>query len=750
MLRINRKLLRRVSVIALTLSMLLGIIQFTVLASDEDDLAELVVSAEASRDEAKAAASEITSPSGYEQAASTANTNMEKTITEISAVIDEVQVIIDEASDAITGIIKAEGGSETAKNSAVSEYESKHDAAVTAVDKAIIEVQVAIDQAAIVVDNANLAVDAAASAVVHAQDAMDFALAANDLYLDLLDKAESSIASGLFTQIAQVEKDAAAAWNAFVDQQNEALDKVYTAADKAAAAKKAADELFDAWREAVLLVNKAVEGTSFEDLNILRDRALLAAVKARDYAIDAVLAANALLDMAENALDILDKTDLFAKLDGYKKDIKDIHDSALEAVEKLTVEKGVIIVTPSTAGLVAIDNTSNKSGNYDAGGGVRFTLNCPILQMLNDNNVKSITLHYADGDTREVRRSGIGRTFNASRNISLNTNKGDIIISFVLVTGETVYYKLSGSLDQNNYWNFTSGGKKEEGQEKVVTDGYKYVLKKYTLRELTMLEASLKNIDNEILNRMQKQELDGLFDFFDNFWQWTEPEGGGGPGGDGPGGGGPGGGGPGGGIGGPGALLTPPIALMTVAAVTGPGTVTGTGTTPVAETVEVPDAPPPLVQAPRENPQDDPAIISDDTIVLIDDAMIPLSPAPIQATWALWNLILSIAGAVLVLMIIARALAGKKKEDEQSRANGDSDESEKRGRLPLIVAIPVLAIVAIIIFILTQDMTARMIMADIWTIAHAVLFAAGLLSFIFAYKSEKDENSDSTPAVGRA
>ena len=41
-------------------------------------------------------------------------------------------------------------------------------------------------------------------------------------------------------------------------------------------------------------------------------------------------------------------------------------------------------------------------------------------------------------------------------------------------------------------------------------------------------------------------------------------------------------------------------------------------------------------------------------------------------------------------------------------------------------------------------------MADIWTIAHAVLFAAGLLSFIFAYKSDKDEHSDGALAIGRA
>ena len=178
------------------------------------------------------------------------------------------------------------------------------------------------------------------------------------------------------------------------------------------------------------------------------------------------------------------------------------------------------------------------------------------------------------------------------------------------------------------------------------------------------------------------------------------------------------------------------------------------------DTLDIPDAPPQLVTAPNDNHQDDTTIITDDTIILIDDAMIPYSPAPYQASWALLNLTLSIAGVALVLMIGARVLVGRRKEDGQdivntdsikrSRANADSGENKKRGRMPLIIAIPVLAIVAIMIFILTQDMTARMIMADTWTIAHAVLFAAGLLSYIFAYKSDKDENSDSALAAGGA
>jgi len=746
---INKGLLRKVLVIALTLSMLLGIIQFTVIASDEDDLAELADNAVASKEEAQAANTEITGPSGYEQAANDANTKMENTIADVKDVINDVQEIIDEAKVAISGINNAEGGSPADKDAAAGEFESKFDEAVTAVNDAILDVQGAINEAEKVVNNTNKAVDAAANAVAHAQDAMDFALQANDLYLKLLEKAEDSIDAAEFAQIAQAEKSAAAAWNAFVDQQNVALKKVQTAADKAEEAKNAADILFIAWLDAVKLVNTAVQGTSIEALNELRDRALLAAVDAREYAINAVLAANALLEMAENALDILDKTDLFDILDGFKLELDEIHGLAEVAVDKLTVKEGTVIVAPSTAGLVALDFRSNSSGNYDAGGGVIFVRGCPILQLLNDNDVRTITLHYAGGETKEVSRNGIGRTFNSKQNIVLDAKKGSIIISFVLTSGETVFYKLSGNLDDNNFWNFNSGGTKEVGQEKVVSASYEYLLKDYSLRDLKKLEASLKGLDNEILARMQRQELDGLFDFFGNTWQWTESggePGSGEPGGGGPGGGGPGGGGPGGtggpGVTGTGLLIPPPVAILTVAAVAGAPTID-----------DIPDMPAPQALSPVNAPQDDATILSgsnSDYNIVIDDAMIPHSQAPNQSTWALWNLILSIASAVLVLIVGARALIGRKKEDEDNKTNADSDERKKRGRLPLIAAIPVLAIVAIIIFILTQDMTARMIMADIWTIAHAVLFAAGLLSFIFAYKSDKDENSDSNLAAGRA
>ena len=109
---------------------------------------------------------------------------------------------------------------------------------------------------------------------------------------------------------------------------------------------------------------------------------------------------------------------------------------------------------------------------------------------------------------------------------------------------------------------------------------------------------------------------------------------------------------------------------------------------------------------------------------------------------------------MLALMIGIRVLAKKreKREDEEEGTQQDAastaedeeeEEKRKRGRLIPILAIPILAIIGIILFILTQDIRLPMTMVDLWTIAHGVLFLGGIVSYIFAYKNEKDEDEDS-------
>jgi len=106
--------------------------------------------------------------------------------------------------------------------------------------------------------------------------------------------------------------------------------------------------------------------------------------------------------------------------------------------------------------------------------------------------------------------------------------------------------------------------------------------------------------------------------------------------------------------------------------------------------------------------------------------------------WALWNLILGIASVLLVVVITARDIARSKHDDDKERKEKGS---KKRIRLMMFLATPILAILAIYLFILTQDMTKPMVLTDVWTLVHAILFGAGLLSCIFLVKKNKDEKN---------
>jgi len=131
----------------------------------------------------------------------------------------------------------------------------------------------------------------------------------------------------------------------------------------------------------------------------------------------------------------------------------------------------------------------------------------------------------------------------------------------------------------------------------------------------------------------------------------------------------------------------------------------------------------------------------------IEDPIVPLAPGNIRTgSWALWNLILSIAGVALALLMAVRMVLKKRKDNEEEET--EEDEKQKRSRLLMVLAIPLTAVLAVVLFILTQDMRLPMVMIDIWTLAHAILFAAGLLGYIFAYKNVKEDDEDEeAPAI---
>jgi len=186
----------------------------------------------------------------------------------------------------------------------------------------------------------------------------------------------------------------------------------------------------------------------------------------------------------------------------------------------------------------------------------------------------------------------------------------------------------------------------------------------------------------------------------------------------------------------------PPIEPATVPATAPTATLTAAPVTTndeaeETEEIEITNTMIPLTTSPF------PANPADTVTMDIEENSIPMASLDLNS-WALWNLILSIAGAVLALLMGIRILLNKKREDEEEedRVHYEDEEKNKRSRLGLILAIPFLAIVAIIIFILTQNMRLPMTYVDWWTLPHVILFIGGFVSYIFAYKSNREKEEE--------
>jgi len=116
---------------------------------------------------------------------------------------------------------------------------------------------------------------------------------------------------------------------------------------------------------------------------------------------------------------------------------------------------------------------------------------------------------------------------------------------------------------------------------------------------------------------------------------------------------------------------------------------------------------------------------------LIQGAITPLSPAD-PDVWSLLNLILTILGILIALILIILYLVNHKGTKATQQDLSYNDKSAKRLWPRLVTAI--LAIGAIVLFLLSQDLTLTMIFADSWTIWHVLIFLPLVLfAFISAF-----------------
>ena len=121
--------------------------------------------------------------------------------------------------------------------------------------------------------------------------------------------------------------------------------------------------------------------------------------------------------------------------------------------------------------------------------------------------------------------------------------------------------------------------------------------------------------------------------------------------------------------------------------------------------------------------------------------------------WALINLILTIVTTLLSILLLIGYIGKKKKalEDEDGNVVLDENgkevmeyEKNKKGLWRLISIIP--ALIAIIVFIFTEDMTLPMIFVDKWTILHVVIALVQVVVMILC-KKKKDENDEDENAA---
>ncbi|MGI6350022.1 MAG: beta strand repeat-containing protein [Eubacteriales bacterium] len=163
-----------------------------------------------------------------------------------------------------------------------------------------------------------------------------------------------------------------------------------------------------------------------------------------------------------------------------------------------------------------------------------------------------------------------------------------------------------------------------------------------------------------------------------------------------------------------------------------------------------PNPTPPTTPDPTPGPGGPEEIIPEDGVVesiTISERETPLSGGT-TAAWALLNLLLTILTGIIMIALLIGYFTGRKREEEDRRTNRDryrnqyEDESKlkRKGFLRLLSFIPL--IVAVIVFILTEDMRNPMVFVDRWTIWMAVIAAVQVILALFCKKSyEEDEDN---------
>ncbi|MCL2757398.1 MAG: hypothetical protein FWD43_04900 [Coriobacteriia bacterium] len=115
-----------------------------------------------------------------------------------------------------------------------------------------------------------------------------------------------------------------------------------------------------------------------------------------------------------------------------------------------------------------------------------------------------------------------------------------------------------------------------------------------------------------------------------------------------------------------------------------------------------------------------------------------LTPTTNFTAWALINLILAVVG-ILAAVVMLIAFFSKRKQEETTHDDYEQTEQKRRKRMTWRIVNVIAGVIAVVLFFLTEDITAPMTLVDNWTIWQAVVFVAQIAFTVLAlYKKKED------------
>ena len=131
-----------------------------------------------------------------------------------------------------------------------------------------------------------------------------------------------------------------------------------------------------------------------------------------------------------------------------------------------------------------------------------------------------------------------------------------------------------------------------------------------------------------------------------------------------------------------------------------------------------------------------------ETAIIAEEAVPMAEMASETSFWALLNLIMTvISGIIAAILLVGRF---NRKDDED---NEDGSEDEKKHRGFATAASVIAALSTAILFILTEDMSLPMALADRWTIVTAaILLAEAVIAIVARKDDEKEDDSEMAEA----